>query len=268
VRYLVDGHNLIARLPGLGLDDPHDEARLVRRLRAWALASRKRQLTIIFDGRLAGGRSAELSGGSVEVIFSPHGGSADELLLRRIKKARNPAEYTVISSDREILAAAEARRMPSMVSEAFVLFMAEETSRPAPAPADNELEVSPAEISEWLALFGPVPERPAAPIEKALPPPAEPEKPAKKTGRLATFKEGDKKLAPDEVSAWLEVFREAPATPPAAPAPPANEPQKPGAAPELGRPLPTPKAGGRKLDDDEITGWLELFSRGKPPEPK
>ena len=31
--YLIDGHNLIGQMPGLSLDDPHDEAKLVERLK-------------------------------------------------------------------------------------------------------------------------------------------------------------------------------------------------------------------------------------------
>jgi len=31
--YLIDGHNLIAQMPGFSLSDPDDEARLVLRLR-------------------------------------------------------------------------------------------------------------------------------------------------------------------------------------------------------------------------------------------
>ena len=33
--FLIDGHNLIGRMPGISLDDPDDEARLVAQLRAF-----------------------------------------------------------------------------------------------------------------------------------------------------------------------------------------------------------------------------------------
>lgn len=38
MNYLIDGHNLIARTPGLSLADPDDEAKLVQLLRRWAMA--------------------------------------------------------------------------------------------------------------------------------------------------------------------------------------------------------------------------------------
>ena len=51
---LIDGHNLIGRLPDLRLDDPDDEAKLVLRLRAYAARTRKR-ITVVFDQGLPGG---------------------------------------------------------------------------------------------------------------------------------------------------------------------------------------------------------------------
>jgi hypothetical protein len=270
MHYLIDGHNLIARMADLSLDDPDDEAKLVRKLKGWALAGRKRRVTVIFDGRLAGGRSLDLSGGPVEVVFSPNNSSADELLIRRIKKLRNPAEHTLISSDREVLAAAGGRRMPSMVSEAFALFMTEDGARPALATAGDEPAIGEAEVAEWLELFGPVPERPAPAASRPeanrgdLPAAGKP--PAKKAGRLAMFKEGDQKLAAEDVNAWLELFQEAeasPAAPPGvAPAGGRMAAETP-PVPEGERPLATPKEG-RTLDSDEVAAWLDVFKSGKP----
>ncbi len=44
---LIDGHNLIGRLPDLRLDDPDDEAKLVARLRTYCARTRKR-ITAVF----------------------------------------------------------------------------------------------------------------------------------------------------------------------------------------------------------------------------
>ena len=60
---LIDGHNLIGRgqLPGLRLDDPDDEAKLVTRLRAYCARARKRA-TVVFDRGLPGGRHSNQRG--------------------------------------------------------------------------------------------------------------------------------------------------------------------------------------------------------------
>ena len=39
--YLIDGHNLIAKLPDIDIADPNDEAKLVTRLRGFAAKTSK-----------------------------------------------------------------------------------------------------------------------------------------------------------------------------------------------------------------------------------
>src|SRR5262245_17638894 len=81
--YLIDGHNLIARLPDINLADPHDEAELVLRLRSFAARSKK-QCVVIFDQGLPGGQSS-LSTHSVKVIFATaFQTTADRIIQERI----------------------------------------------------------------------------------------------------------------------------------------------------------------------------------------
>ena len=42
MHYLIDGHNLIAHLADIDLEDPNDEVKLVLMMRGWAAAGRKR----------------------------------------------------------------------------------------------------------------------------------------------------------------------------------------------------------------------------------
>ncbi len=46
---LIDGHNLIGRMPGLALSDPEDEAKLVALLKRYR-ARHKRDIVVVFDG--------------------------------------------------------------------------------------------------------------------------------------------------------------------------------------------------------------------------
>ena len=133
---LIDGHNLIGRgqLPGLRLDDPDDEAKLVARLRPYCARARKRA-TVVFDHGLPGGRS-ELSGGGVEVVFASAGRTADSILRERVRRARDPRGLTVVTSDNEVIAAARARGARVLRSEEF----AAQLSAPPPA-GDGEKEV-------------------------------------------------------------------------------------------------------------------------------
>jgi uncharacterized protein len=213
MHYLIDGHNLIAHMPDIGLDDPHGEVDLVLRLRGWAAGNRKRQVTVIFDGGLPGGKSLRLSQGPVKVIFAPAGQPADELLINRLISARNPAEYTLVSSDQEIATAADRRRIRVVSSEKFAGHL--RPRRPAedkpkqPAETADEPAISSAEVAEWLALFGPGP--PAQPQTTAR----SSEKPAAKTRKRkseaaiespAELKRGERELEADEIDSWLELF--------------------------------------------------------------
>jgi hypothetical protein len=222
MHYLIDGHNLIARLEDLTLDDPNDEAKLILRLRSWTAANKKRRVTVVFDGGLPGGKSTRLSTSRVTVVFATSGQTADDLLIRRINQIKNPAEYTLVSSDHQVLAAARRRRMPVILSEAFAAQLPAERPRPATTQVAAETQIanerehpqlSEDEVNEWLELFGPVPERKAP-----SPPPLIPKEietkdseplspPAKRSiGRV----DRERSLSAEEVDEWLGIFGQRP----------------------------------------------------------
>ena len=200
MHYLIDGHNLIARVPGLSLADPDDEAKLVQLLKRWAAADTRRKVTVIFDKGLPGGEAKHLSGGGVRALFAPDNRSADALLIRRIEGIDDPAQYTVVSSDGVILRAAQRRRVPTQRSEQFATTMVNERTFPSATPpaadAHDNPRLSPNEVNEWLELFGPEPEtKPARPARKPTPPtPAPAPKPKKD-------KDED-----DDLAEWLRLF--------------------------------------------------------------
>ena len=149
--FLIDGHNLIGRLPDLRLDDPDDEAKLVARLRAYCARTGKR-ITVVFDRGLPGGRS-ELSGGGVKVIFASAGRTADGILCERIRRARDPRGLTLVTSDREVIATARARGARVKRSEEF----AAQLSAPRTVEVEEEKkeeDFSTEDVEEWLRIFG------------------------------------------------------------------------------------------------------------------
>jgi len=146
---LIDGHNLIGRLPDLRLDDPDDEVKLVARLRAYRARTGKR-VTVVFDRGLPGGHSQELSGAGVEVVFAAAGHTADGILRERIRWARDPRGLTVVTSDREVIAAARARGARVMRSEEFSARL----SASGPDQVEQDVHLSPEEVDEWLRVFG------------------------------------------------------------------------------------------------------------------
>ena len=158
MHYLIDGHNLIAQMSDIQLSDPDDEEQLVRRLRGWMAAGRKRRITLFFDGGLPGGRDPHISGGSLTVIFASVGRDADSLIIRRISKIRNAPEYTLVSSDRSIVAVARSRGMPVVDSHSFARAMEDEAQERGAAGIDLPTKENPMldanDVARWLDIFG------------------------------------------------------------------------------------------------------------------
>ncbi len=149
---LIDGHNLIGKLPDIRLDDPDDEAKLVVRLRTYCARTGKR-VTVVFDHGLPGGPSRELSGGGVKAIFAVAGRTADGILCERIRRARDPRGLTVVTSDHQVIAAAQARGARVVRSEEFAAQL--NTPRAVETiETERDVSLSADEVEEWLQLFG------------------------------------------------------------------------------------------------------------------
>ena len=200
MNYLIDGHNLIARTPGLSLADPDDEAKLVRLLRRWTAADARRKVTVIFDGGLPAGEAKHLSGGGVKAVFAPNNSTADAVLIRRIEGIGNPPEFMVITSDREVATAATQRRIAVQPSEMFAANMMNDRrfgeGDQTKAQRLDAPTMSTDEMQEWLSLFGPEPEtpRPARPARKPAPKPN------------ASKQKTEEQKADDDIDEWLRLF--------------------------------------------------------------
>ena len=224
--FLIDGHNLIARLHDISLDDPDDEAKLVLKLRGFAARTRK-QCIVVFDQGLPGGMSS-LSTRSVKVIFaaSVHS-NADRVIMERIRHTPDPRNWTVVSSDNEVLDAARNHSMQAMHCRDFADKL-ESPLRQAPAPGEAvHVQLSAAEIAEWLEVFGdelpdagnqapatdpPVsaPRRPAARPPAPKPAPKPKQSSSTKQAHASKAQNGPKRDLPldDDIDGWLAVFNE------------------------------------------------------------
>jgi len=154
---LVDGHNLIAQLPGLDLANNDDEAQLVMLLRRYATARRGRQIVVVFD-RGVYGHPQHLNGYGVTCHFAHSPQDADAYLIRRIAALRRPREWTVVTADRQVARAAAERGVQVLDSREFARTLLAPAG-PARQPVDANPEKpdrppNPAEVEEWLRLFG------------------------------------------------------------------------------------------------------------------
>ena len=153
---MIDGHNLIAQMPGMTLADPDDEVQLVLRLRRFA-ARKKQKITVVFDHGIPGGWSRDLSTRPVKVVFAGSHSNADRVILERIREAKTPTDIKLVSSDGEIRRAAQARRVEVIPSQEFVLmlFKPPPEAREVKPQSDKREDVwlSKDQVKEWMRLF-------------------------------------------------------------------------------------------------------------------
>ncbi len=147
---LIDGHNLIGRLPALSLEDPDDEEKLVRLLQSYQARTGK-AMTVVFDAGEPSARRRTRSAGKIKVVFAPHGSSADQVIVRRVKKTSHPPDWLVITSDGELAARLESLGARVKSADEF----ARELDSPGEEPlAWKEAVPPPEEVNWWLKVFG------------------------------------------------------------------------------------------------------------------
>ena len=147
--YLIDGHNLIPRL-GLRLDSIDDEMELVAILQQFYTRDRK-PIEVYFDGAPpphAGTRKL----GAITAHFIRLGTTADNAIRDRLKKLGKSAKnWTVISSDRQVQAEANAMRADVISSDAFAAML--KRVRASAPKRTRDKKLSEDEIEEWIRLF-------------------------------------------------------------------------------------------------------------------
>lgn len=146
---LIDGHNLIGRLRSLSLQEVDDEERLVRMLKSYRARTGK-AITVVFDPGEAFALSERRRLGGIEVVFAPHGSSADAIIVRRVAHSHNPREWLVVTSDREL--ATTVARYGARVCSAQEFATELGTRRDTPL-APKEVPPTPQEVEWWLTLF-------------------------------------------------------------------------------------------------------------------
>ncbi len=285
--YLIDGHNVIAALDDIDLEDPHDEAKLVMRLRAWTARINRRAI-VIFDGGIPGGPSPTLSTTDVKVVFAArHHTNADRIIRERIQALPDPSNWTVVSSDHEILDRARSVGTQTLTAQGFVDTL-ERAQTPEP---EKPASMSQAELEAWLEIFpepeesptdpepdqqpSPSPTWPRSPRKPSVSQRARPSTPQKRHTRTIAEQMGaevppapdppepsEKPAAPSEaeVAAWLEVFHDDPESRIPPPKLPKREKRPRRSAPAVVR-----KEGD--LSPAEVDSWLALFETEEDAEP-
>jgi predicted RNA-binding protein with PIN domain len=150
--YLIDGHNLIPKVPGMSLEEIDDEDLLVASLQVFCRV-RRQKVEVFFD-QAPPTRGGKRSAGSVVVHSVRQGKTADQAILERLEHLDKAAKnWTVVSSDRQVRAGARALGASLLSSEEFAaLLMAAHRAAQADQK-ENPAPPGPDELDEWLRLF-------------------------------------------------------------------------------------------------------------------
>ncbi|MBN2549068.1 MAG: NYN domain-containing protein [Anaerolineales bacterium] len=152
--YLIDGHNLIPKVPGLSLETLDDEQQLIQLLQEYCRRQRK-QAEVFFDNAPPDGVRARKFG-LVVAKFVRQGSTADDAIRSRlVRLGREARNWTVVSSDQAVQASARAARAQTLSSETFartLLQILEEGG--AERGKRTDVSLSEDEVDDWLRLFG------------------------------------------------------------------------------------------------------------------
>jgi len=160
---LIDGYNFLHASAGTDHDWtplPLEDARIaIVNFLATRRRPRREQLTVVFDG--AGTRYMDVrreNQRGVEVIFSPAGVTADEVIRGTVRDAPNPRSILVVSADREI--ADFVKRLGAKVIGPLTFLTTSEERhierrrRAAPEPPEKFRGTGPGEVKRWRKIFG------------------------------------------------------------------------------------------------------------------
>ncbi len=149
--YLVDGHNLIPKIPGFSLQDPDDELKLIKILQEYTRITQS-SLEVYFDHAPAGYDKTRQMG-RVKAVFVSDKTIADEMIIRRIKAlGRSAQNWTVVTSDRRIQADAKESRAARLSSEEFARHIMSTLEKSGVTTAVDR-DMSADELDSWMKLF-------------------------------------------------------------------------------------------------------------------
>ncbi len=150
--YLIDGHNLIPKIPGMSLQNLDDEQQLIDRLQVFCRA--RRQKAEVFFDQAPPGRANSRRVGLLRVHYVSRKSSADEAIRKRLERiGREAPNWKVVSSDRQVQAEARSRRSEVVTSEAFASALTALPDQGEAVETPGSAVATPEEVEEWLRLF-------------------------------------------------------------------------------------------------------------------
>jgi predicted RNA-binding protein with PIN domain len=152
---IIDGHNLIPKIQGLALNDLDDEHKLIELLLEYCRLQRKK-VEVFFDNAPPT-QARSQNYGLVTARFVRQGKTADDAIRERLGQLKRTAQnWTVVSSDREVLAAARWAKAQTLTTDQFANQLRQALNAGPERPEGQgqpEPALDEAEIENWLKIF-------------------------------------------------------------------------------------------------------------------
>ncbi len=149
-RIIVDGHNLVPKIPGMSLEDPNDESQLIQLLGEYCRLQRVRA-ELFFD-KAPAGSTAQARHGLVNVHHIRSRSTADAAIHLFLKKAGKQArDYLVVSSDHQVQADSRALYASVISSEEFSANLVTVFSQSRASSPHSEKYPAADEVDYWLS---------------------------------------------------------------------------------------------------------------------
>jgi uncharacterized protein len=151
---IIDGHNLIPKIQGLALHDLDDEHRLIELLQEYCRLLRKK-VEVFFDNAPPAQAHSQKYG-LVTARFVRRGKTADDAIRERLSQLKRTAQnWTVVSSDQEVLAAARRARAKTLTTDLFARQLMQALNPDLESPAgQQDPTLDEEEVENWLKIFG------------------------------------------------------------------------------------------------------------------
>jgi len=167
---IVDGYNVLHAARWLASKwQGVDRGEFCRLLGSLA-KHRGERISVVFDAVPSEPDMAKTKAPNVEVIYSGHGRTADEVIIQMIKASSGPRELTVVSSDREIKTAARRRGCKVIPAGEFIKASSQQLARARSKqkrePTQKQKGLTRRETDEWLSEFGIDPQHEEDPYDR------------------------------------------------------------------------------------------------------
>jgi len=151
-KVIIDGHNLIPKIPNLHLKDLEDETNLIGLIQEYCRLSRK-QADLFFDGAPETQAKSRKTG-LVNVHFIRASSTADDAIIQMVRAlGKDKSQWMVVSSDHHVRNECLAAGCEVMSSEAFAHEISKTLGSDNAIQQKREKPLSANEVEEWLNLF-------------------------------------------------------------------------------------------------------------------